>query len=80
MCGGVVMVAVVANFLLVHFPETGQRSAEAADAFLKDRRIILRRVTSYGFPGALRLTVGSEDENRAVVEALGDFMAGGGTT
>ncbi len=64
----------VANFLLVHFPDDGARSAAAADEFLKQRRIILRRVTAYGFPNALRLTVGTEAENRAVVDALAEFM------
>lgn len=63
-----------ANFLLVHFPDEAGRTAEAADDFLKSRRIILRRVTSYGFPNALRLTVGTEEENRAVVKALSEFM------
>lgn len=64
----------VGNFLLVHFPDGDGRSAAAADDFLKDRRIILRRVTSYGFPNALRLTIGTDDENEAVIAALTEFM------
>jgi histidinol-phosphate aminotransferase len=64
----------VANFLLVHFPQDSGKSARAADKFLHERRIILRRVEEYGFPDALRLTIGTEPENRAVIEALGDFM------
>ena len=64
----------VANFLLVHFPDETKRSAAAADEFLKEQRIIVRRVTAYGFPNALRLTVGAEAENQAVVRALTDFM------
>jgi histidinol-phosphate aminotransferase len=31
---------------------------------------------AYGLPGALRITIGTESENRAVVEALTAFMAG----
>lgn len=62
------------NFLLLHFPKGNGRSARKADAFLHERRIILRRVEEYGFPDALRLTIGTEDENRAVLEALTDFM------
>ena len=53
----------------------GQRVARAAaDEFLKSRGIILRRVGVYGLPGALRLTVGTEAENRAVVGALAEFL------
>jgi len=65
-----------ANFLLVHFPGYAGRSARDADAFLHERRIILRRVENYGFPDALRLTIGTEPENRAVIEALSEFMDG----
>lgn len=66
----------VANFLLVHFPETPGRTAAEADAFLTRSGFILRRVTSYGFPNALRLTVGSEEACRGVVSALGAFLDG----
>jgi len=63
-----------ANFLLVHFPRNSGKSARAADAYLHQHRIILRRVEEYGFPDALRMTVGTEDENRAVIEALSAFL------
>ena len=64
----------VANFVLLHFGKEKGRSAQDVDAFLQSRRIILRRLTAYGLPEGLRLTVGLEHENRAVVEALGAFM------
>jgi histidinol-phosphate aminotransferase len=64
----------VANFVLIHFPKDGAKTAAACDAFLKSRAIILRRVVSYGLPDCLRLTVGSENENQAVIAALGEFM------
>ncbi len=64
----------VANFLLVHFPETEGKSAAEADAFLTARGILLRRVENYGFPNALRATIGTADDNEAVVSALGEFM------
>ena len=38
----------VGNFLLIHFPTEAGRDATAADAFLKSRGIILRRVAAYG--------------------------------
>ena len=66
----------VANFLLVHFPKEPARNAHAADAFLKSRAIIVRRVDAYGLPDALRVTIGSESDNRAVVAALSAFLDG----
>ncbi len=66
----------VANFLLVHFPEAPGRDAAAADAFLRARGIILRRLEPYGLPHALRMTIGTGEENEAVIEALGAFMSG----
>jgi histidinol-phosphate aminotransferase len=67
-----------ANFLLLHFPKGNGRSAPEADKFLHERRIILRRVAEYGLPDALRMTIGTEDENRAVLDALTAFMGANG--
>ena len=65
----------VGNFILIHFPKgEARRGAVAADAFLKSRGIIVRRVAGYGLPDSLRMTVGTESDNRAVVGALSDFM------
>ena len=69
----------VANFILIHFPKklghnSGDKSAAAADAFLGQRGLILRALTNYGFPDALRLTIGSEDANRKVAAAIRYFM------
>ena len=66
-----------ANFLLVHFPDVNGKSAHAADRFLKARRIVLRRVEEYGFPNALRLSIGTDEENDAVLDALKAFLAAG---
>lgn len=63
----------IANFVLIEFPE-GKHNAAAADAFLTQRRLILREVKGYGLPHCLRLTVGLEENNRAVIAALKDFM------
>jgi histidinol-phosphate aminotransferase len=65
----------VANFVLIHFAQQSGRDAEAADAFLKQRGIILRRVTAYGLPHALRMTIGTEADNRAVIAALAQFTS-----
>jgi histidinol-phosphate aminotransferase len=65
----------VANFLLIHFPETKGRTAKEADVFLTARGLILRQVGSYKLPNALRMTVGTEEANRLVVAALQEFLA-----
>jgi histidinol-phosphate aminotransferase len=71
---GLMVTPSVGNFLLVHFPTAVGKTARDADAFLTTRGLILRRIDGYGLPGALRLTVGSEDQNRLVVAALAEFM------
>jgi histidinol-phosphate aminotransferase len=65
----------VANFVLIHFPDTKGRTAKDADAFLTARGLILRYVAAYKLPNALRLSVGTEEANRLVVAALKDFLA-----
>ena len=64
----------VGNFLLVHFPSDAGKTAADADAALVASGIYLRRLESYGFPGALRLSVGTEEANRAVVDTLTVFL------
>jgi len=65
----------VTNFLLIHFSgDQPEQQALKADAFLKSRGFILRRVANYGFPHALRLSIGSEEANRGVIAAFADFM------
>lgn len=64
----------VANFVLVHFPDESSKSAEAADSYLLSKGCILRRVTSYGFPNALRMTIGTSEANATVIEHLANFM------
>ncbi len=66
----------VGNFLMIHFPKDAGRTSKDADAFLSSRGLILRRIDAYGLPQALRLTVGSEEANRLVVDALRDFLSG----
>jgi histidinol-phosphate aminotransferase len=63
----------VGNFLLVHFADA--KRAQEADRFLLSRGVILRGCGSYGLPQCLRLTVGSEDANRAALAALQEFAA-----
>jgi histidinol-phosphate aminotransferase len=65
----------VCNFVLVHFPETEGKTAGEANAFLADKGLIVRDVAPYGLPNALRITIGSEEANRRVADALIEFMA-----
>jgi histidinol-phosphate aminotransferase len=64
----------VANFVLIHFPDTDGKRATDADDFLTSRGYILRAVKGYGLPNALRMTIGTEEANRGVIETLGEFM------
>ena len=59
----------VGNFFLANFAKSEANGAEAADKFLKDRGIIVRKVAGYGLPECLRITIGTEDDNKAVVSA-----------
>jgi len=62
-----------ANFVLVGFPKAG-KTATAAEAFLSARGLLVRQVTNYGLPDHLRITIGLEEHNRAVIDALAEFM------
>jgi histidinol-phosphate aminotransferase len=64
----------VANFILIHFPLDKGKTADDADAFLTKRGLILRALKNYQLPHALRMTVGTEEANRLVVDALREFM------
>lgn len=63
-----------ANFVLARFPETPHRSAKAAEAHLAARGILVRGVGGYGLPDSLRISIGLEDQNRAVITALAEFL------
>ena len=63
-----------ANFILIHFPQDKGRTAADANAFLMKRGLILRQVTVYKLPHALRMSVGTEEANQLVVKALAEFL------
>ncbi|HVN00965.1 MAG TPA: histidinol-phosphate transaminase [Caulobacteraceae bacterium] len=65
-----------ANFVLVEFPRTPGKTAPEAEAFLASRGLIVRGVANYGLPNHLRITIGLEEHNRALVEALAAFLKG----
>jgi histidinol-phosphate aminotransferase len=71
---GLEVIPSAANFVLLGFPRSGGKIAAAAEAFLAGRGLIVRGVSSYGLPDHLRITIGLEAHNRALVEALSDFL------
>ena len=62
------------NFILVQFPQAPGADAASAIAHLNSRGIIPRQMGGYGLPDCVRITIGLEDDNQAVVEALSEFM------
>jgi histidinol-phosphate aminotransferase len=62
------------NFILVLFKDE-KRNATAANDYLNSKGIIVRAVGGYGIHDGLRITVGTEDQNRAVIDALSEFAA-----
>ena len=64
----------VANFILIHFPDTPGKGAAEADEFLTKRGLVMRRVKAYHLPNALRMSIGTEEANRLVVAALKEFL------
>ncbi len=61
------------NFILVHFPGGAEQSV-AADIFLRSKGIIVRPVGNYDLAGALRITIGTAEENEALLTAMADFF------
>lgn len=70
---GLAVTPSVANFVLVKFPPA-PKNADAAFAFLQSRGILARKMGAYKLPEHLRITVGTEEEMRAVAAALADFL------
>jgi histidinol-phosphate aminotransferase len=70
---GLELTPAVANFVLVRFPAP-PKDADAAWDFLRSRGILVRKLGVYHLPDCLRITIGTEDEMRAVVAALKEFL------
>lgn len=59
----------IANFLLVKFPD-----AKKAEAHLADAGLIVRNVAAYGLADCLRISIGLEEDNRAVLSSLSALL------
>lgn len=73
---GLEVVPSVANFVLIRFPTSPGRTAAEADAQLAAEGLLLRRLEAYGLADCLRLSVGLEAHNSAVIAALARFVRG----
>jgi len=62
-----------ANFILARFNSADE--AQAANVHLQDNGLIVRMVTNYNLPQALRITIGDEVSCRLLVAALTEFKA-----
>ena len=63
----------VTNFVLLGFADEAQ--ADAALAYMESRGVLVRDLKAYSLGHYLRITIGLEDECRAVVEAVREFLA-----
>ena len=61
----------MANFILARFASPDE--AEACDAFLQSKGLIVRRVSGYNLPHCLRITIGDEASCRRVAHAVAQF-------
>ncbi|WP_420393437.1 histidinol-phosphate transaminase [Acuticoccus sp.] len=58
------------NFILIDFATVAGADAGDADDALGACGVVLRRVTGYGLPQMLRMTIGDEEANHATIAAL----------
>jgi histidinol-phosphate aminotransferase len=61
-----------ANFVWTHLPDAGVEP-EVLDG-LKERGVLVRAGTALGRPGALRVSVGTDAENRRFLGAMGELI------
>jgi len=62
------------NFMLIKFPDEPGRSAKEANQHLLNEGIILRYVADHGLPDYIRMTLGSPEECKRVVDSLKRFL------
>ena len=58
------------NFILVELGRSGQ---EVTDALMR-KGVIVRPMAAYGFPDAVRVTIGKSDENKRFIAALQEVL------
>ncbi|WP_084421138.1 histidinol-phosphate transaminase [Henriciella litoralis] len=63
----------VGNFLLIQFEDRDGKRADDADAFLRQRGIVIRDMKAYGLPDCMRLSIGTKEANDDVLDAFDAF-------
>ena len=58
------------NFIFLHF----KQDADEIFQYLLERGFIARSGKGFGFPTSLRVTIGSEEENAGMIEAIKGFL------
>ena len=71
---GLPIVPSVGNFLLVEFTPDKGLTASAVEAALAQQGILVRAVKAYGLENHLRISIGLEHENKAVIDALKSIL------
>ena len=74
---GLEVVPSMTNFVLVGFPERAGTTAQEAEALLAQNGLLVRPVGAYGLKNHLRITVGRQEHNRALVQVLKSLLAPG---
>ncbi len=59
-----------ANFIFVNFATDSKEIFEA----LQQRKVITRMIKEYGFPNALRISIGTPAENKKLIKALQEIL------
>ena len=70
---GLMVIPSATNFILFGF-ENKNKSAKDANDFLTNRGYILRYYSGQGLENFLRLTVGTEKENKEIIKLLNEFL------
>ena len=64
----------VTNFLLIKFSNETKFNAQSAEKFLASRGILVRGMSVYNLPSYLRVSLGTEEENRILIKELKSFL------
>lgn len=65
----------VCNFILVRVPSDPSLGVPQVVEHLARRSILVKPLADYGMPDCLRISIGQEEENRALVAALGEILS-----
>ena len=59
----------MANFFLLNFDNAKLNSEQAFDIFINNK-ILLRKMNTYGIKNSLRVTIGTNEENKTFLDIL----------